>query len=64
MFGGPRERTLKRASYPFFLCKEDAVTLMGLDNFRDVDRVVEQALGASRTTRVVPIDPSSLPMNA
>jgi hypothetical protein len=40
------------------------MTLMGLDNFRDVDCVVEQALGASRTTRVVPIDPSSLPMNA
>jgi HSP20 family protein len=32
------------------------MTLMGLDNFRDVDRVVEQTLGASRTTRVVPIE--------
>jgi HSP20 family protein len=29
---------------------------MGLDNFRDVDRVVEQVMGSSRTTRAVPIE--------
>jgi HSP20 family protein len=29
---------------------------MGLDSFRDVDRVVEQVMGSSRTTRAVPIE--------
>jgi HSP20 family protein len=35
---------------------EQEMTLMGLDTFRDVDRVVEQAMGATRATRAVPIE--------
>jgi HSP20 family protein len=32
------------------------MTLMGFDAFRDVDRVVEQAMGANRRTRAVPLE--------
>lgn len=32
------------------------MTLMGFDAFRDADRAVEQALGANRLTRAVPLE--------
>ena len=32
------------------------MTLMGFDTFRDVDRVVEQAVGANRRTYAVPLE--------
>ncbi|NEN05706.1 Hsp20/alpha crystallin family protein [Diaminobutyricibacter tongyongensis] len=32
------------------------MTLMGFDTFRDADRAVEQALGANRLTRAVPLE--------
>ena len=32
------------------------MTLMGFDAYRDVDRAVEQALGANRLTRAVPLE--------
>ncbi len=32
------------------------MTLMGFDAFRDVDRAVEQAMGANRRTRAVPLE--------
>ena len=32
------------------------MTLMGFDAFRDVDRAVDQAMGANRRTRAVPLE--------
>jgi HSP20 family protein len=36
--------------------KEEFVSLMGFDTSRDVDRAVEQALGANRRTFAVPLE--------